>query len=496
MAVEAVTRHEVRYNGLFRWFFTTHHTDIGILYIVTAMGFFVLGGILALLIRVELAAPGRTIVDSATYSELFSIHGTTMIFLVAIPLLVGFGNYLVPILIGAKDMAFPRINALGFWIIPPAGIMIWMGAADIGWTAYAPLSVYLADKGIDLWILGLQLIGTSSILGAINFIVTIFKLRAPGINFGNLSLFVWSVLVTAWLILLATPVLASALVMLFMDRNIGTTFFVTEGGDPLLWQHLFWFYSHPAVYIMILPIMGIISEVIPKMSSKPIFGYKAIAFSTVAIGFMGFGVWAHHMFTTGLDLTIRVPFMLVTMAIAIPSGIKVFNWIATMWGGSISLKTPMLFAVGFVSMFVIGGISGVFQASIPLDYDLQDTYWVVAHLHYVLFGGTIMGAFAGFYFYFPRMTGRMYNEKLARVHFLLTFIGMNLTFFTMHFIRMPRRYYDYSIFVDSNPFLYPLNFIATVGAFVLAFAQLIFFHNMVVSTIKGEPSRPDPWEHL
>ncbi len=347
--------------------------------------------------------------------------------------------------------------------------------------------------------MGLLLIGNSSVLGAINFIATIFKLRAPGVTFGNLSLFVWSVLVTAWLILLATPVLGSALVMTFFDRNLGTSFFLNQGGDPLLWQHLFWFYSHPAVYIMILPIMGVISEVIPGMSSKPIFGYKAIAFSSVAIGFMGFGVWVHHMFTTGLDLTVRIPFMLVTMAIAIPTGVKVFSWIATMWGGSISLKTPMLFAVGFVGMFVIGGISGIFQASIPIDYVVQDTYFVVAHLHYVLFGGSIMGAFAGLYYYFPRITGKMYDERLGRIHFVLTLIGANMVFYVMHFLGLmglPRRVYDYTNLLGIDPWLAPLNFVATVGAFILGFGMLLFFYNMVKSTIRGTPSEPDPWEHL
>lgn len=491
-----VTYKATRREGLFRWFFTTNHRDIGILYFVTTLGFFVLGGILALIMRLELAAPGATVVDATTYAELFSIHGSTMVFLVAIPMFAAFANYMMPILIGAKDMAFPRLNALSFWMIPVAGIMIWMGAAQAGWTAYAPLSVLEAKQGMDLWILGVLLLGNSGIIGSVNFITTIFKLRKPGVNFGNLSLFVWTVLVTAWLVLLATPVVASALVMLFMDRNLGTSFFA--GGNSILWQHLFWFYSHPAVYIMILPVMGIVSEVIPKLASKPIFGYKAIAFSTVAIGFLGFGVWVHHMFTTGLDLTVRIPFMLVTMAIAIPSGIKIFNWIATMWGGSISLRTPMLFSIGFIALFTIGGISGVFQAAIPLDYIVHDTMFVVGHLHYVLFGGTIMGVFAGLYFWFPTITKRMYNERLGVWHFLFTIVGMNMVFFPMHltgWLGQPRRTFDYSHLLDIAA-IQPLNFIMTVGAFILGFGMLLFFYNMVRSTLRGAPSDPDPWEHL
>src|SRR5881396_1736435 len=391
--------------GVFRWLTTTNHHEIGILYLANSFLFFLIGGVLALLMRTELAYPGRTIVDASTYMELFTMHGTTMIFLVAIPILAGFGNLMVPPLIGAKDMAFPRINALSFWLIPTAGVIMWLGAANIGWTGYTPLSVYDKSFGVDMWIVGLQLLGISSTAGAINFLVTIFRHRAPGITFNNLSLFVWSIMVTQGLVLLATPVLAGGLFILLLDRH-GMTAFLSPlvGGDPIMWQHLFWFYSHPAVYIMILPAMGIISEVIPRMSHKPIFGYKAIALSTVAIGFLSFGVWVHHMFTTGLSISARLPFMIITLAIAVPSGIKIFNWIATMWGGAIELKAPMLFAIGFVTMFVIGGINGVFQAPIPLDYPLQDTYWVVSHLHYVLFGGTILGVFAGFYFWFPRMS--------------------------------------------------------------------------------------------
>ena len=344
---------------------------------------------------------------------------------------------------------------------------------------------------MDLWIVGLQLIGISSTLGALNFVVTILRLRAPGITFKNLSLFVWSVLVTSGIVTLATPVLAAGLFVLLLERH-GMVGFLTPslGGEPIIWQHIFWFYSHPAVYIMILPVMGIISEVIPRFSHKPIFGYKAIALSSVAIGFLGFGVWAHHMFTTGMSLTSRVPFMVLTLAIAVPSGIKVFNWIMTMWGGAIELKAPMLFAIGFIGMFVIGGITGVFQAPIPVDYALQDTYWVVGHLHYVLFGGTILGAFAGLYFWYPRMTGRMYSERLARWHFAFTIVGLNLVFFTMHalgLMGMARRIYDY------DAALWTLNWLATLGAFILGGGQLFFLVNSVRSYFRGPPSSKDPW---
>lgn len=495
MAGEVVAGHraEPGHIGITRWLYTTNHHDIGILYISTSFLFFLIGGILALLMRVELAYPGSTIVDSPTYSALFTMHGTSMVFLVAIPMLAGFANLMLPPFIGADDMAFPRLNALSFWLIPPAGVLLWLGSAEIGWTGYAPLSV-IEGTGVDLWIVGLQLLGISSTAGAINFVTTVFRLRAPGITFKNLSLFVWSVLVTAGITMLATPVLAAGLFILLLERHGMVTFFnAAAGGDPLIWQHVFWFYSHPAVYIMILPVMGIISEVIPRFSGKPIFGYKAIALSSVAIGFMGFGVWAHHMFTTGMSLSARFPFMVLTLAIAVPSGIKVFNWIMTMWGGVLDLKAPMLFAIGFVSMFVIGGINGVFMAPIPVDYPLQDTYWVVAHLHYVLFGGTMLGVYAGLYFWFPRMTGRMYSERLARWHFAFTIVGMNVVFFTMHFVGllgMPRRVYDY------DPALWSLNWITSLGAFALGFGQLFFVANVARSYFFGKSVASDPWGEM
>jgi len=488
---------------VWKWLTTTNHKEIGLLYIVTAFTFFFLGGTLAILMRSELAYPGQQVLGLELYNRFFSTHGTTMIFLFIIPALIGFGNYFVPIMIGASDMAYPRINALGFWMIPPAAILIWSGSPDIGWTGYAPLTqvAYSPGHRVDFWILGLLLVGTSSILGAINFLVTIFKMRAPGITFSNMPLFVWGILVTSAMIVLATPALASALTMLLIDRTLGTCFFVGNQvgqclagmdalgnpiyatADPILWQHVFWFYSHPAVYIMVLPAMGIISEVLPAMAGKPIFGYKAIAYSTVAIGFIGFGVWAHHMFTTGMNLELKIPFMLVTVIIAIPSGVKIFNWTMTLWRGHVLLEAPTLFALGFLGLFVIGGISGVYNASIPVDYQLQDTYWIVAHLHYVLFGGSVMGLFSGVYFWYPYMTKRMYNRDLAWIHFILTVIGMNLTFFTMHYLGlmgMPRRIADYA------PELGPLNLLATLGSIILAIGQLPFAYNMIVSRYTGK----------
>ena len=489
------------YTGVLSWLTTTDHKKIGIMYMVTAFGFFIAGGVMALLIRTELSSSGRQVVSAETYNQLFTMHGTTMIFLWILPMLSGLGNYMVPLQIGARDMAFPRINALSFWLIPLAGIIMFAGfasgdAADAGWTGYTPLSnsLYSGGRGVDFWILGLHILGLSSILGAINFMVTVFTMRAPGMTLHRMPLFVWTMLTTSFLILFATPVLAGGLTMLLTDRNFGTQFFnPPEGGDPLLWQHVFWFYSHPAVYIMILPAMGVISEVLPVFARKPIFGYKAIAYSSAAIGFLGFLVWAHHMFTTGISPVLQGFFMAATMTIAVPSGVKMFNWIATLWGGSIDLKAPMYFALGFLSLFVIGGISGVFQAVVPVDYALQDTYWVVAHLHYVLFGGSVFGIFAALYFWLPKITGRMFSEGLAKLHFWLMFIGFNLTFAPMHVLGlrgMPRRIYDYA--PESG--FQALNVVATIGAFLVAISVLPFFVNFFANIRNGRPAPDDPWE--
>jgi cytochrome c oxidase subunit 1 len=470
---------------------TTHHTDIGILYIVTSFFFFIMGGVAALLIRTQLSEPGNAVVTPQVYDSLFTTHGTTMIFLWVIPCFTGFANYFVPKYIGAKDMYFPRLNALSFWLFPVAGALIWAGLPDAGWTGYAPLSVISQGYGIDLWILGLVVIGTSSVLGALNLILTIYKLRAPGVMFRNMSLFVWTILVTSFLIIGATPVLSAALLMLLFDRNLGTGFFLPAlGGDPLMWQHLFWFFGHPEVYIMILPGMGIISEIIPKFSRKKIFGYGAIAGSTIMIGVFGFGVWAHHMFTSGLSITARLPFMFMTLAVAVPSGIKVFNWIGTMIGGRLSLKVPMKFAIGFIASFFLAGATGVFQASIPVDYLIHDTYWVVGHLHQMLLGSSTQAIFAGLYFYFPYMTGRMYNEKWGNIQFVVTQIGFYLLFFSMLELGlegMPRRWYTYPV-QYATP-----NLLATIGAFLIGVSVLIMVGNFIASWLRGAQVSGDPW---
>jgi cytochrome c oxidase subunit 1 len=485
--------------GIYEWLTTTDHKKIGIMYLVNSILFFLAGGILALVVRAELAIPGLQFVDEAFYNQAFTMHASFMLFLFVIPILAGFGNYAVPLQIGAPDMAFPRINALSFWLLPlggalmASGFLVSGGAAASGWTEYPPLSgAQYSGTGTDLWIMGLTLIGTSSILGAINFLVTIFKMRAPGLTLFRMPILVWTVLVTSVLVLMATPVLTSALVMLFIDRNYGGHFFdPANGGNAVLYQNVFWFYSHPAVYIMILPAMGIISEILPVFSRKPLFGYKAFVFATVGIGALGFSVWAHHMFTTG---AVFLPFFsLMTFFIAVPTGVKMFNWIATMWRGHLVFKTPLLFAIGFLTMFLIGGINGAFSAAVPVDFAIHDTYWVVAHIHYVLFGGSVFAVFAGIYYWFPKMTGRMLGEGLGIIQFTIMFIGFNLTFFPMHQLGlagMPRRIADYSSASGWNE----LNLAATIGGFVIAFSLLPFLWNVLVSLRNGKLAGDDPWE--
>jgi len=486
-------------SGLYDWLTTTDHKKIGILYLANSILMFLIGGLFALLVRVELAQPGLQFLTDAQYNQAFTIHASLMLFLFVIPVLAGFGNYIVPLMIGAPDMAFPRINAFSFWLLPLAAIVMLSGfatgggAAAAGWTEYSPLAQAKYEGiGTDLWIVALLLIGTSSILGSINFIVTIFKMRAPGMTLLRMPIMVWTMLVTSILVLMATPVLTSALIMLFIDRNLGGHFFdPANGGNAILWQNTFWFYSHPAVYIMILPAMGIISEVLPVFSRKPLFGYKAFVFATAGIGALGFSVWAHHMFTTG---AVYLPFFsFMTFLIAIPTGVKFFNWIATMFRGQLTFATPLLYAIGFLTMFLIGGINGAFSAAVPVDFALHDTYWVVAHIHYVLFGGSVFAVFAGLFYWWPKMFGRKLNETLGKIQFVFMFIGFNLTFFPMHILGlsgMPRRIADY----DPNAGWNDLNLLATIGGFTIAFSILPFLWNVFITMRSGEPAGDDPWE--
>jgi cytochrome c oxidase subunit I len=483
------------------WLATVDHKRIGILYILTSLLFFVAGGIIALLMRSQLARPNEHIFTRNKYDELFTMHGTTMIFLVVVPVFAGLANYLVPLMIGARDMAFPRLNALSYWFFLLGGIVLYAswfsagGAARAGWYSYPPLSEHAFEpgKGQDLWILAIHLTSISSILGAINFIVTIQNMRATGMSWMRMPLFVWSIYVYAILILIALTELAGALTLLLLDRNVGTHFFIpSEGGSALLYQHMFWFFGHPEVYIMVLPAFGILSEVIPVFSRKPIFGYKAIAFSTIAIGFYSMLVWAHHMFSVGLPTALNIFFMLSSMTIAVPTGIKIFNWIATTWRGNVILDTAMLFALGAVGVFTIGGLSGIFLASFPFDWQVTDTYFVVAHMHYVLFGGSAFALFAAFYYWWPKMFGRFLDERLGKINFWLYFIGINLTFFPQHFLGllgMPRRVWTY----NHHGWWAAWNLVSTIGAFVMALATLVFIINAVRTARVGRRAGNDPW---
>ncbi len=483
--------------ALLDWLTTVDHKKLGVLYLYSSMFFFAVGGVLALLVRTQLAVADNNFLSNSQYNQIFTMHASAMIFLFIIPIWAGFGNYIVPLQIGAADMAFPRINAMSFWLVPPAGLIMFSGflvsggSAQAGWTAYSPLARTLGT-GMDLWIIAVILLGISSTIGAANFIVTMFRMRAPGMTMFRMPIFCWTVLVTAVLQLLATPVLASALSMLFIDRNFGGHFFDPNGGgNAILWQNVFWFYSHPAVYIMILPGMGIVSEVLPVFSRKPLFGYKAFVFATMGIGGLGFSVWAHHMFTTGAVLKPWFGFM--TFMIGVPTGVKIFNWLGTLWKGQITFEAPMLFCLGFISMFLIGGINGTFSAAVPIDFAIHDTYFIVAHIHYVLFGGSVFAVFGGLYYWFPKIWGRRLNERLAQLHFVLMFIGFNMTFFPMHLLGldgMPRRIATYSGANGWNT----LNLIASIGAFIIAVSMFPFIINVVMAFLRPKDQPDDPWQ--
>jgi cytochrome c oxidase subunit I len=491
------------------WLMTTDHKKIGLMYITTGFFFFLVGGLEALLIRTQLAVPNGKVLSPEIYDQIFTMHGTTMIFLFVMPTLTGFGNYIVPLMIGARDMAFPRLNAFGYWLVLFGGLFlnssfIFNAAPNGGWFMYAPLSEMARGCGngvmctpgmnADFWIIGILLLGISSIAGALNFIVTILKMRAPGMTLNRMPLFTWMTLVTQFLLLFALPSLTAASLLLLLDRHFGTNFYIAAfGGDPLLWQHLFWSFGHPEVYILILPAFGMISEILPVFSRKPIFGYTFIAWSGVAIGFLSFTVWAHHMFAVGLPPIAQAFFATSTTLIAIPTAVKIFNWIATVYGGKVHFNVAMLFALGFIAMFLIGGLNGAALAVVPFDYQVTDTYFVVAHLHYVLFGGTVFGIFAGIYYWFPKMTGRLLGEGLGKLQFWLMLVGVNLTFFPMHLLGllgMPRRVYIYPDNLGWNVD----NLLATIGAFTIAVSIMIFMWNLFASLGNGKKAGGDPWD--
>jgi cytochrome c oxidase subunit 1 len=503
-------RHQAAgYQGVWSWITTVDHKRIGIMYGLTAFAFFLAGGVEALIIRLQLATPDGGITSADQFNRLFTMHGTTMVFLVIMPLSAAFFNLMVPLMIGARDVAFPRLNAFSYWLFLSGGLFMYvsfftggnifqgeLGAPDAGWFGYAPLTLneFSPGHGIDYWALGLVILGVASMASGFNFIVTILNMRAPGMTLFRMPLFVWMTLVTSFLIIFAMPIITVALFQLLFDRLFGANFFnVDAGGTPLLWQHMFWLFGHPEVYILILPAMGVVSEVLPTFSRKPLFGYPFVVFAGIAIGFMSWGVWAHHMYTTGLGSIANSAFGLSTLLIAVPTGIKIFNWIGTLWGGSISLKTPLLFSVGFVSMFVIGGLTGVMHSMVPSDYQQQDTYFIVAHFHQVLVGGSLFGLFAGIYYWFPKFTGRLLNERWGQLNFWLMFIGFNVTFQPMMILGllgMPRRISTYSSGLGWDVW----NMTATVGAFLIAASVLVFMYNVVLSLRSKERAGADPWD--
>jgi cytochrome c oxidase subunit 1 len=488
--------------GLTAWLTTVDHKKIGLMYGMFALSFFLLGGIEALVIRTQLIVPNNHLISAHFYSELFTMHGTTMIFLAVMPLNSAFFNLLVPLQIGARDVAFPRLNAFSLWVFVAGAVILnvgWFikaGAPAAGWFGYAPLTsrTFTPDISADLWTVGLQVLGLSSIVGSLNFITTIINLRAPGMTMMRLPVFTWMALITSFLLILALPSIAIALIEVIFDRHFGTNFFeVSNGGQPILWQHLFWIFGHPEVYILILPAMGYISEILPTFSGKPLFGYPIIVFSGALIGFIGFGVWSHHMFTTGMGTVATSAFALATMAIAVPTGVKIFNWIGTLWGGQLRLRTPMMFALGFLWLFMMGGFSGIMHSAAPADSQQHNSYFVVAHFHYVLIGGATFGLFAAMHYWFPKFFGRLVDEFWGKVSFWTIFVGFNATFFPMHFLGlngMPRRTWTY----DSNMGWNSANFIATMGAYLLGVGVLIYVLTLIWSYCKGRIAGPDPWD--
>jgi len=486
--------------GLMGWLTSTDHKRIGILYMVTTFVFFVIGGVEALMMRLQLGVANNNLVAPEVYNQLFTMHGTTMIFLFVVPMMAGLGNYFVPLMIGARDVAFPRLNALSYWLFLAGGIVfyasVFWNPPEAGWIATVPLasSTYLPSGGVDAWIYLIHLTGLGSLLGAINFFVTIANMRAPGMTWSRLPLFVWSILTYSLLLIIALPVIAGAVTMLLLDRHFGTHFYdATQGGSVLLWQNLFWFFGHPEVYVMVLPAFGIISEVLPVFARKPIFGYKAIATSTILIAFLGLLTWIHHLFTTPTPVVVLIFAMIASFLIAVPTGVKIFNWIGTLWQGSIELRTPLLFAVSAIALFTIGGITGVFLAIFPVDWQLNDTYFVVAHLHFVLIGGSVFGIFAAIYYWFPKITGRMLSEALGKLSCGLMFVGTLVTFLIQHSLGldgMPRRVYEY----DNVGHLQLYNQISTVGSFILAAGVLVTVINVIFSLKGGVIAGPDPWK--
>ena len=489
------------YTGVWSWLTTVDHKRVGVLYGVSAFLFLLVGGIEAGIMRLQLARADSALVSPDVFNQMFTMHGTTMIFMAIMPLGAAFFNIVVPLAIGARDVAFPRLNAFSFWVFLFGSLLMHAGflvgsVPDAGWFSYANLTdrTFSPNAGLDYWAVSLQIIGIASLAAAFNFVVTIINLRAPGMSMMRMPLFIWMTLVTSLLMVLAFPVITVGLILLTFDRLFGANFFVTTaGGDPILWQHLFWVFGHPEVYILILPAMGIVSEVLPTFSRKPLFGYPVVVFSGIVIGIMGWAVWSHHMFTVGLGPVANSVFTVTTMLIAVPTGVKIFNWMATLWGGSIDFKTAMLFAIGFVALFIVGGLSGVSHAVSPADNQQQDTYYIVAHLHYVLFGGSLMGLFAGVYYWFPKMTGRLLNELWGKIHFWLFFLGMNITFFPMHYAGlngMPRRIYTYSEEFGWGG----MNLLSSLGYIIIFVGAVVFIVNFIHSVRNGKESGHDPWD--